>query len=1052
MRLRASGRGCRLGLAFAFLAVLPPPAEAGTELVLPGVARSSGVGGSRFVSTLWVHNPATTAVDVDLALVTPEGTRGPVRLTVGPRQTRRVDDPVSSLFSLEAAAGTLTARAEASFLLRGVTANVADPRGTYGLALESLRADAALKPGETGIAPGLSHTAATGTLFRTNVAVTLLEKGSEAMVTVVDDSGLVRGEERVTGGPLFWQRPVSDLSPDPEVPLGRVGVRVLSGSAVAYAAVVDNGTGDGIVSPARRVEAPSGPPYALLLPGAARSAGANGTLWRTSLRLANPGLASVDVALEGPAGSRVTRVVPPRGLLEETDLLGALGQPEGSAGAVTVTSATRLCVLASTRNVDPSGQPGTFAAGQEPVPADGLAAAGSVVAFSGLSAEAGAKGFRTNVTFVAGGGGARGRLLLRSAAGEQAASGAFDLGSGAWVQKPLADWLGGAAVPKDATLEIAVEAGGLAAYASVIDNGTGDPVLLAPELVSSSTCSGTVPLLSATASRVTAGGAVSFRLEGGRSGGRLVPGDLPLGPSGTVSVVPAVSTTYRWLPSSGCPGEVPASVTVEVTAPAGAVMTESGALAGVTGGASAAWKGIPLAAPPVGALRWRPPAPPAPWTGVRDASAFGPICPQLDDAGTVTGAEDCLFLNVFAPAAPPATPLPVLFFIHGGGNHFGEGSLPVYDGSVFAAEGRAVVVTVNYRLSSFGWLSQPFLSAETRRGVSGSYGTFDQLAALRWVRRNIAAFGGDPSRVTIFGESAGGANVCTLVASPLARSLFSAGIVESGGCVRRQLSDFTAFGSTVTEKAGCASAADPAACLRALPFETILLAVPPSSSLTSSTGQLWGPAVDGFVLRDSPDAAMAKGEHNRVTFVIGANADETGADAPSLATEAEYRALVTAQFGGLAPLVLAKYPASADPTPRRAYVAVTTDARFVGPSRQHARAAAQGGSKVFRYFFSYPANRVFGAIHAVELPYVFGSLRSVPGFTPDAKDLALSASMNRAWARVAATADPNGPGLPAWPAYDPVRDTTLVWDSPVGTVDGVRTSACDFWDTLTTPR
>ena len=625
MRLRASGRGCRLGLAFAFLAVLSPPAEAGTELVLPGVVRASGVGGSRFVSTLWIHNPATAAVDVDLVLVTPEGTRGPVRLTVGPRQTRRVDDPVSSLFSLEAAAGTLTARAEASFLLRGVTANVADPRGTYGLALESLRADAALEPGETGIAPGLSHTAATGTLFRTNVAVTLLEKGSEATVTVVDDSGLVRGEERVTGGPLFWQRPVSDLSPDPEVPLGRVEVRVLSGSAVAYAAVVDNGTGDGIVSPARRVEAPSGPPYALLLPGAARSAGANGTLWRTSLRLANPGLASVDVTLEGPAGSRVARVVPPRGLLEETDLLGALGQPEGSAGAVTVTSATRLSALPR-----------------------------------------------------------RGTSTLRA----------------------------------------------------------------------------------------------------------------------TVSVVPAVTTTYRWLPSSGCPGEVSASVTVEVTAPAGAVMTESGAVAGVTDGASAAWKGIPLAAPPVGALRWRPPAPPAPWTGVRDASAFGPICPQLDDAGTVSGAEDCLFLNVFAPAAPPTTPLPVLFFIHGGGNHFGEGSLPVYDGSVFAAEGRAVVVTVNYRLSSFGWLSQPFLSAETRRGVSGSYGTFDQLAALRWVRRNIAAFGGDPSRVTVFGESAGGANVCTLVASPLARSLFSAGIVESGGCVRRPISDFIAFGSTVDRKGG----------------------------------------------------------------------------------------------------------------------------------------------------------------------------------------------------------------------------------------------------------
>jgi para-nitrobenzyl esterase len=234
-----------------------------------------------------------------------------------------------------------------------------------------------------------------------------------------------------------------------------------------------------------------------------------------------------------------------------------------------------------------------------------------------------------------------------------------------------------------------------------------------------------------------------------------------------------------------------------------------------------------------------------------------------------------------------------------------------------------------------------------------------------------------------------------------------------------------------------------------VPFDDLLRAVPPTVSVTSSTGQLWGPAVDGFVLLDSPNVAMEKGEHNRVTLVVGANADETGQAAPLLSTEAEYRALVTLQYGALAPLILARYPASDYPTPRKAYVAVTTDSRFVCPSRQYARAAAKGGSKVYRYFFAYPANRLFGAVHAVELPFVFGSFGAIAGYTPDATARALSEAMNTAWARIAAADDPNGAGVPAWPAYDPATDRTLVWDAPSGAVDGIRTSACNFWDALT---
>ncbi len=199
---------------------------------------------------------------------------------------------------------------------------------------------------------------------------------------------------------------------------------------------------------------------------------------------------------------------------------------------------------------------------------------------------------------------------------------------------------------------------------------------------------------------------------------------------------------------------------------------------------------------------------------------------------------------------------------------------------------------------------------------------------------------------------------------------------------------------------------------------------------------------------DSPEVVIGRGEHNKVPFVIGANADETGSAAPPVSSEAEYRALVTAQVGALAPLVLARYPASAYATPRKAYVAVTTDARFVCPSRRFARAAAKGGSPVFRYFFSYPANRLFGAVHGIEIPFVFGTFDAIPGYTPGATERALSESMNAAWARFAATGDPSVPGGAIWPAYDPALDRTFVWDVPPASVDGIRSEACDFWDSL----
>jgi len=303
MRVPRPSSARRLALLAAPLLLLGTDARSDQRVLLPGVARASGVGGSRFVSTAWLHNPSDDTLPIDLTLVTADGSTQAVRLTLSPRETRRVDDPVLTLFGKGSAAGTLTARAARPFALRGVTANVADPRGTYGLALLPLPEAEALRPGETGTAAWLSHTAAPGLGFRTNVAVTLLDAGSEVLVTLLDDTGLVRGEERVTGeAPLFWQRSTGELAADPEIPAGRVEVKVLRGAAVAYAAVVDNVTGDGILSLARRTDAPAGPPFTLLVDGAARTPGANGTLWRTGLRVVNPGLTPVEVTLEPATG------------------------------------------------------------------------------------------------------------------------------------------------------------------------------------------------------------------------------------------------------------------------------------------------------------------------------------------------------------------------------------------------------------------------------------------------------------------------------------------------------------------------------------------------------------------------------------------------------------------------------------------------------------------------------------------------------------------------------------------------------------------------------
>lgn len=454
--------------------------------------------------------------------------------------------------------------------------------------------------------------------------------------------------------------------------------------------------------------------------------------------------------------------------------------------------------------------------------------------------------------------------------------------------------------------------------------------------------------------------------------------------------------------------------------------------AGAPAGATTAYKGIRYAQAPVGDLRFRAPQP-VTCTGEQPALAYGPKCPQLDE-GTYVGDEDCLQLNVWAPVAA-GPPRPVMVWIHGGGNIVGSAVEPVYDGQRLAEAGDVVVVTVNYRLGQLGWLADASLAASD--GAVGNYGTLDQVEALRWVRDHIAGFGGDPGNVTIFGESAGGRNVCTLLAVPAAAGLFHRAIVESGACKFLQTEAAAqAVADDVAAALGCSG--DRAACLRAATAEQVIRANPGTAGVLTASS--YGSVIDGVVLAEQPEDAIAAGRHHAVPFLIGANADETVREAPVNLTEAQYQQLVRAQLGPtLGDLALAQYPVSAYPTPRAAYVRMTTDVRFVCPSREIAAAAAPH-APTFRYFFSYRPTPL-GAPHAIEIPFVFGTFAAIP-YTPSAADLALATAIQGYWTRFARTGDPGG--SPAWPRYA-AGDPTLVLDDPISRADGIRTADCDFW-------
>lgn len=561
------------------------------------------------------------------------------------------------------------------------------------------------------------------------------------------------------------------------------------------------------------------------------------------------------------------------------------------------------------------------------------------------------------------------------------------------------------------------------------------------------------------------GGEVASGTIAGESLGESTSGETPTsGPVTTTSeeTGEAPTSTATTAASAGTTGG-PDGCGPTVEPGPTIVPTTAGALEGVAlPGGGVAFRGVRYAEPPTGPLRLRPPEPRACTPGLTQAQEFGAVCPQVekDAQGQVTairGEEDCLTLNVWTPAADDGA-RPVLVFLHGGGNALGSGSDELYDGATLANAQDVVVVTLNYRLGALGFLTHAALAGESPDKVSGNYGLLDQVLALRWVQDNIAGFGGDPQRVLLFGESAGAVNTCSLIGSPRAAGLFQRAIVQSGACGERTLAKLEADIATPWfENSGCAGEPDVAGCLRALPVEAILKVQPDGYPNVAVLGQGWGPHVDGVVLPTSTLEAMAEGTANAGPKIFGANAQETANSVPQL-TVAQYEGLVKSTFGPLADQVLAQYPAADYGNDGdQAYVALTSDVKFICSARKAARAAEAGqAAPVFRYHFAYdaynaPPNTPKAAFHGLELVYIFGNWEAVlPGnfeYQPNMEDLAMSGRLQAAWVRFAASGEPGGADL-EWFEYAAAKDNAALLDEPPGLIEGVRTQQCDFWDSF----
>jgi para-nitrobenzyl esterase len=483
------------------------------------------------------------------------------------------------------------------------------------------------------------------------------------------------------------------------------------------------------------------------------------------------------------------------------------------------------------------------------------------------------------------------------------------------------------------------------------------------------------------------------------------------------------------------------------------VKTESGLIAGY-GTAVRSYKGIPYAAPPTGALRWKAPQPAKPWKGIFVAKAFSPGCMQAQLLGATPISEDCLTLNVWT-GAKPGEKRPVMVWIHGGGFQVGSSAQTVYDGEPLASKG-VVVVSLNYRMGVFGFLAHPALSAESDQ-VSGNYGMLDMVAGLRWVKQNIAAFGGDPGNVTIFGESAGGTAVALLMVMPPAQGLFHKAIAQSPAWIN------TPFATLKNaEMQGLKLGTDLAALRGKTAAEMLKMGGVPNMTGGSGDSPQWMPLVDGRALPDDPAKLFQEGKFHRVAFIAGTNADEgTLLGGPPVRNLKAMSTWGEKTFGPLVGDAMKAYPANTDAEAYPAAAGATGDYLFLQGTRVMLRAVAKLEPRTYQYHFTRVTGvgrkTKWGAFHAAEIPYVFATLPDsaygttatmIGDFSPDADsytehDRKLSAAMQDAWVAFAKTGDPNGRGLAKWPAFG-TAENYLEFGDAIAAKSALRKPALDF--------
>ncbi len=537
----------------------------------------------------------------------------------------------------------------------------------------------------------------------------------------------------------------------------------------------------------------------------------------------------------------------------------------------------------------------------------------------------------------------------------------------------------------------------------------------------------------------------------------------------------------------GCDGSV-----TERAEPRGLeVQTTFGPVVGFDDDGVHSYRGIPYAAPPVGELRWKPPIAASPWSDTRSVTEAPDPCPQELFGGLsvpgFTPSEDCLYLNVDAPAE--GRRLPVMVWIHSGAFTLGEGLQTDggTSGDRIARETGTVVVSMNYRLGQLGFLAHSALTEESPDDASGNYGLMDQAAALAWVQENIEAFGGDPENVTIVGESAGAFSVCSHLASPNSAGLFAKAILQSGSCERpwATLAEAEAQGDAFATDLGCDGAEDVLACMRDKSADEVLTAMPPAPNFGFSGGDesngSWWPILDGHFFTEQPSDSFSSGNFNRVPIILGFTREEARlfawiaelGDPPLEVTSENYEALIARYVGGdteLAGRVADQYPLEDYSEPTVAFSAVVTDSVFRCPGKAEVAKLSAFGT-AYLYQFEYPDGRsqleipILGldppsydldAFHGADISYVFGydpvltlDLQSqsvvLEPWEPGSVDEALWLEMLGYFTRFAATGDPNGEGAVEWPSYDAATDQHLAIDASMS-VGSNAAEKCEFWD------